>query len=57
MQVLPGQAGGSGLLDPQAENVSAYAVDYSSRVAEAELAAIEEKAGKGRSKGKAKATA
>jgi pimeloyl-ACP methyl ester carboxylesterase len=31
VQVLPGQAGGRGLLYPKAENVSAYAVDYGSR--------------------------
>ena len=49
----------AGLLDPQAEGVSAYAADYGSRDAESELAAIEARAsnGKARTTSKAKAAA
>jgi hypothetical protein len=45
----------AGVLDPTAEGVSAYAADYGTRDAEAELRAIEDRAGK--AKGKAKASA
>jgi hypothetical protein len=37
---------GAGLLDAKAEGVSSYAADYGSRNAEAELAAIEQRASK-----------